>query len=173
MTPHYIFLVGPMGAGKTTIGKPLADLLGLPFIDVDTEIEARAGANIPWIFDMEGEQGFRDRESKVLTALVSDKQPKVIATGGGIVLSADNRAILKRSGLVVYLSATLEQLVERTRRDKTRPLLQVDDRESVIKQLIEKRSPLYNQVADLVFPSGSTQPLRLAKKLAEAVSALC
>jgi len=173
MTPQYIFLVGPMGAGKTTIGKHLADLLGLPFIEVDTEIEARAGANIPWIFDMEGEQGFRDRESKVLTALVSDKQPKVIATGGGIVLSADNRAILKRSGLVVYLSATLEQLVERTRRDKTRPLLQVDDRESVIKQLIEKRSPLYNQVADLVFPSGSTQPLRLAKKLAEAVSALC
>ena len=97
----------------------------------------------------------------------------MIATGGGIVLSGDNRAILQTSGLVVYLSATFEQLVERTKRDKARPLLQVDDREGVIKQLIETRSPLYNQVADLVFPSGSTQPLKLAKKLAEAVSALC
>ncbi|ETN91509.1 Shikimate kinase 1 [Gammaproteobacteria bacterium MOLA455] len=172
MKSQHIFLVGPMGAGKTTIGKHLAGLLGLSFIDVDSEIETRAGADIQWIFDMEGEAGFRERESKVLADLVADKQPKVIATGGGIVLSGDNRGILQASGLVVYLSATFEQLVERTKRDKTRPLLQVDDREAVIKQLIETRSPLYNQVADLVFPSGSTQPLKLAKKLAEAVSSL-
>lgn len=172
MKSQHIFLVGPMGAGKTTIGKHLAGLLGLSFIDVDSEIETRAGADIQWIFDMEGEAGFRERESKVLADLVADKQPKVIATGGGIVLSGDNRGILQASGLVVYLSATFEQLVERTKRDKTRPLLQVDDREAVIKKLIETRSPLYNQVADLVFPSGSTQPLKLAKKLAEAVSSL-
>jgi shikimate kinase len=172
MKPQHIFLVGPMGAGKTTIGKHLAGLLGTAFIDVDSEIEARAGADIQWIFDMEGEAGFRERESKVLIDLVADKQPKVIATGGGIILSGDNRGILQSSGLVVYLSATFGQLVERTKRDKTRPLLQVDDREAVIKQLIETRSPLYHQVADLVFPSGSTQPLKLAKKLAEAVSAL-
>ncbi len=173
MRPQHIFLVGPMGAGKTTIGRHLADLLGLSFVDVDSEIETRAGADIQWIFDMEGEAGFRERESKVLVDLVSESKPMVIATGGGIVLSADNRAVLERSGLVVYLSATAEQLIERTRRDKTRPLLQVEDREAVIRKLIEDRSPLYNQVADLVFPSGSTQPLRLAKKLAEAVSAQC
>ena len=114
----------------------------------------------------------RSHAARRVIDLVADKEPKVIATGGGIVLSGDNRAILQTSGLVVYLSATFEQLVERTKRDKARPLLQVDDREGVIKQLIETRSPLYNQVADLVFPSGSTQPLKLAKKLAEAVSAL-
>ena len=172
MNEQHIFLVGPMGVGKTTVGKQLSGLLHRPFVDVDAEIESRCGADIQWIFDMEGEVGFRERESKVLAELVADKQPKVIATGGGIVLSDDNRGILQASGLVVYLSATFEQLVERTKRDKTRPLLQVDDREAVIKQLIETRSPLYHQVADLVFPSGSTQPLKLAKKLAEAVSAL-
>ena len=173
MKPQHIFLVGPMGAGKTTIGKHLAVLLGLSFVDVDSESEARAGADIQWIFDMEGEVGFRERESKVLIDLVADKPAKVIATGGGIILSSDNRSVLQSSGLVVYLSATFEQLVERTKRDNSRPLLQVADREGVIKRLIETRSPLYNQVADLVFPSGSTQPLKLAKKLAEAVSALC
>ena len=172
MTPQHIFLIGPMGAGKTTIGRHLADLLGLSFIDVDAEIESRAGADIQWIFDMEGEQGFRDRETKVLNDLVSGTPPRVIATGGGIILNADNRAVLQCCGLVIYLSATAEQLIERTRRDKTRPLLQVDDREAVIRKLVEERGPLYSQVADLVFPSGSTQPLRLAKKLAEAVSTL-
>jgi len=170
MTPQHIFLIGPMGAGKTTIGRHLADLLGLSFIDVDAEIESRAGADIQWIFDMEGEQGFRDRETKVLNDLVSGTPPRAIATGGGIILNADNRAVLQCSGLVIYLSATAEQLIERTRRDKTRPLLQVDDREAVIRKLVEEGGPLYSQVADLVFPSGSTQPLRLAKKLAEAVS---
>jgi shikimate kinase len=172
MTPQHIFLVGPMGAGKTTIGKHLADLLGLPFVDVDTEIESRAGADIQWIFDMEGEQGFRDRECKMLLDMSSNSQPKVIATGGGIVLRDENRAVLQRTGMVVYLSATAEQLFERTRRDKTRPLLQVEDRRAVIDQLVETRDPLYNQVADLVFPSGSMQPNKLAKKLAEALSAL-
>ena len=117
MTSHHIFLVGPMGAGKSTIGKHLADLLDLPFVDVDTEIETRAGANIQWIFDMEGEAGFRERETRMLIDLANNSHPQVIATGGGIVLSADNRAVLKRSGKVVYLSATAEQLYERTRRD--------------------------------------------------------
>ena len=173
MTPQHIFLVGPMGAGKSTIGKYLADLLDLPFIDVDTEIESRAGADIQWIFDMEGEQGFRERESKVLVDLAGKDQSTVIATGGGIVLREENRQVLQRSGKVIYLSATAEQLFERTRRDKSRPLLQVDDRRTVIAQLVETRDPLYNQVADLVFPSGSVQPNKLAKKLAEALSALC
>jgi shikimate kinase len=173
MTQQHIFLVGPMGAGKSTIGKHLADLLDLPFVDVDTEIESRAGADIQWIFDMEGEQGFRDRECKVLLDLAGNGESKVIATGGGIILRDENRAVLQRSGKVVYLSATAEQLFERTRRDKSRPLLQVDDRRAVIAELVEVRDPLYNQVADLVFPSGSMQPNKLAKKLAEALTALC
>jgi shikimate kinase len=172
MTPPHIFLVGPMGAGKSTIGRHLADLLDLPFVDVDSEIESRAGADIQWIFDMEGEQGFRDRESKVLLYLAGKAQPSVIATGGGIVLREENRAVLERSGKVIYLSATAEQLFERTRRDKSRPLLQVEDRRAVIAHLVETRDPLYKQVADLIFPSGSTQPNKLAKKLAEALSAL-
>lgn len=173
MTAQHILLVGPMGAGKSTIGRHLADLLDLPFVDVDSEIESRAGADIQWIFDMEGEQGFRDRESKVLKDLASHDQPQVIATGGGIVVREENRTILRNSGKVIYLSATAEQLFERTRRDKSRPLLQVEDRRAVIEQLIETRDPLYKQVADMVFPSGSTQPYKLAKKLAEALSALC
>ena len=172
MTSNHIFLVGPMGAGKSTIGKHLADLLDLPFVDVDTEIETRAGANIQWIFDMEGEAGFRERETRMLIDLANNSHPQVIATGGGIVLSEDNRAVLKRSGKVVYLSATAEQLYERTRRDKKRPLLQVDYRQGVIKRLIETRGPLYDEVADMVFLSASAQPSRVAKKLAEALSAL-
>lgn len=171
MTPPHIFLVGPMGAGKTTVGKHLATLLTRQFIDVDAEIESRAGADIPWIFDMEGEEGFRDRESKVLSEIVDKTQPLVIATGGGVVLREENRRIL-RKGTVVYLSATVDQLVERTARDKNRPLLQVEDREAVIRQLIEKRDPLYREVADLVCPSSSRQPQKLAKKLAEELSAL-
>ena len=161
MSEQHIFLVGPMGAGKTTIGRQLADFLCRPFIDVDNEIEARTGADIQWIFDMEGEQGFRDRESKVLKAIIETSPSSIIATGGGIVLRSENRKTLQENGQVVYLSATKEQLYERTRRDKNRPLLQVD-----------KRDPLYREIADLTFPSGSTQPSRIAKKLAEALSEL-
>lgn len=173
MTAQHIFLVGPMGAGKSTIGRHLADLMDLPFVDVDSEIESRAGADIQWIFDMEGEQGFRDRECKVLKELAEQDQPQVIATGGGIVMRDENRTILRNRGRVIYLSATAEQLFERTRRDKSRPLLQVEDRRAVIEKLVETRDPLYKQVADMAFPSGSTQPNKLAKKLAEALSALC
>ena len=118
------------------------------------------------------EQGFRDRESKVLKAIIETSPSSIIATGGGIVLRNENRTILQKNGLVVYLSATKEQLYERTRRDKNRPLLQVDDRRAVIDQLVEKRDPLYREIADLTFPSGSTQPSRIAKKLAEALSEL-
>ena len=172
MSEQHIFLVGPMGAGKTTIGRQLADFLCRPFIDVDNEIEARTGADIQWIFDMEGEQGFRDRESKVLKAIIETSPSSIIATGGGIVLRNENRTILQKNGLVVYLSATKEQLYERTRRDKNRPLLQVDDRRAVIDQLVEKRDPLYREIADLTFPSASTQRGRIEKKLAEALSEL-
>ena len=107
----------------------------------------------------------------MLKELAEQHQPQVIATGGGIVMRDENRTILRNRGRVIYLSATAEQLFERTRRDKSRPLLQVEDRRAVIEQLVETRDPLYKQVADMVFPSGSTQPYKLAKKLAEALSA--
>ena len=137
MSEQHIFLVGPMGAGKTTIGKQLADFLCRPFVDVDNEIESRTGADIQWIFDMEGEQGFRDRETKVLEAIIQTSPSSIIATGGGIILRRENRTTLQENGQVVYVSATKEQLYERTKRDKSRPLLQVDDRRSVIDRLVE------------------------------------
>ena len=143
-----------MGVGKTTVGKQLASLLHRPFVDVDAEIETRCGADIPWIFDMEGEQGFRQRESKVLEDIIASNPSSVIATGGGVVLSAKNRQLLQSSGQVIYLSASEQQLYERMRRDKSRPLLQVEDREKVISQLLEVRDPLYKEVADVVFSRG-------------------
>ncbi|MGX4676111.1 shikimate kinase AroK [SAR92 clade bacterium H246] len=172
MSEQHIFLVGPMGAGKSTIGRQLASFLNRPFFDIDNEIESRTGADIQWIFDMEGEAGFRARETKVLLEVVANEQSSVIATGGGIILSAANRATLKENGQVIYLSATKEQLYERTRKDKSRPLLQVDDRKVVIDKLVETRDPLYQEVADLVFPSGSVAPSKLTKNLAEALAGL-
>ena len=172
MSKQHIFLVGPMGVGKTTIGKKLAGLLKRPFFDVDAEIETRCGADIPWIFDMEGEQGFRDRETRAFEDIVASGDQAVIATGGGIVLSSVNREILQDNGQVVYLSASKEQLYERTRRDKSRPLLQVENRLQVIAELLEIRHPLYTEVADLVFPSQGGQVSKVAQKLLDALTKL-
>ena len=172
MSEQHIFLIGPMGAGKSTIGRQLAGFLKRPFCDIDNEIESRAGADIQWIFDMEGEAGFRVRESKVLMEVIANERPSVIATGGGIILSAKNRAALSANGQVVYLSATKQQLFERTRKDKNRPLLQVKDREAVIDQLVREREPLYKEVADLIFPSGQVSPNKITKTLAEALAGL-
>ena len=172
MTNQHIFLVGPMGVGKTTIGKSLASLLDRPFIDIDKEIEARCGADIPWIFDKEGEQGFRDRESRVFEDIVTVKDKSIIATGGGIVLRSANRDILRDHGRCVYLCASKEQLYERTRRDKSRPLLQVENRKQVIGDLLEKRDPLYREVADLVFLAEGGQVSKVAQRLLDALSEL-
>ena len=170
MSEQHIFLVGPMGVGKTTVGKQLASLLHRPFIDVDAEIESRCGADIQWIFDMEGEKGFRERESKVLREIISSSPSSVIATGGGVVLSAQNRQILQSNGQVIYLSAPKEQLNERMRRDKSRPLLQVEDREKVINKLLEERDPLYREVADVVFSAEGGSASRVAKVLLDELS---
>ncbi len=170
MSEQHIFLVGPMGVGKTTVGRQLADLLHRPFIDVDAEIESRCGADIPWIFDMEGEQGFRERESKVLSDIVANNPSSVIATGGGVVLSKKNRQLLQACGQVIYLSASKEQLYERMRRDKSRPLLQVEDREKVIAELLEVRDPLYREVADIVFSAEGGSSAKVAKVLLEELS---
>ena len=145
-----IILVGSMGAGKTTLGKHLASRLGFDFIDTDQVVEARAGADIPWIFDVEGEEGFRLRETAALKDVLHQSQ-KVIATGGGIVTRAENRQLLNNQpGLVFYLTASVDQLVKRTYKDKKRPLLQVDNPRAKIRELFEQRDPLYKEVSDYI-----------------------
>jgi shikimate kinase len=144
-----IYLVGLMGAGKTTVGRQLARRLNRRFVDVDHEIEARTGVRIPLIFEIEGEAGFRRREAQVIDALCRERE-LVVATGGGAILDAGNRANLKQSGLVIYLSALPEVLFERTRMDRNRPLLQVDDPLAKLRELHGQRDPLYREVADLV-----------------------
>lgn len=144
-----IILVGLMGVGKTTIGKALAKRLGWRFLDTDQEIEAKTGVSIPVIFEIEGEDGFRNREARVLDDVVH-LENAVIATGGGIVLREDNRAQLLRSGLVVYLNASPERLIERLRHDRSRPLLRVPDPLARLHELKVQRDLYYRQVADLV-----------------------
>ncbi len=163
-----VFLVGPMGAGKTTIGRYLANNLGLEFIDLDAEIERRCGADIPWIFDVEGESGFRKRESAVLDE-VTLMRGVLLATGGGAVLSASNRNHLSQRGFVVYLNTSVAQLVARTHKDKKRPLLQVDDPEQVIVDLLAQRDPLYREVADLIVSTESQSPQEVARLIEEKI----
>ncbi|WP_295802551.1 shikimate kinase AroK [uncultured Microbulbifer sp.] len=165
-----IFLVGPMGAGKSTIGKLLAAQLGLPFADSDKVLEERTGADIPWIFDVEGEQGFRRREHAVLEDLCVG-EPQVIATGGGIVLLPENRQLLIANGLVVYLCASLDQLVERTSKNSNRPLLQVADPREKLREIIVQREPLYREVADLVCDTDDCTPKQAAQLVADQLLA--
>ena len=165
-----LYLVGPMGVGKTTIGRLLAKKMGREFLDLDEEIEARAGASIPWIFDVEGEAGFRRRESELLEECAG-REAMVVSTGGGIVLDEANRRVLMRSGTVVYLNASVDQLYQRTRLDKKRPLLQVKDRRQVIADLKKARDPLYRQVADLVVDVGSRNSRQMADILCRKVEA--
>jgi len=157
-----------MGAGKTTIGRFLAENLNLEFVDLDAEIEDRCGANIPWIFDVEGEDGFRKRESKMLDEVAS-RNGVLLATGGGAVLSENNREILKQRGYVVYLSASVGQLLERTAHDRNRPLLQVDNPREIIEKLISDRDPLYKEVADLVVVTEKRKPQLVAEDIVAAV----
>lgn len=138
-----------MGAGKTTIGRVLAHRLGMSFVDSDHEIEARTGVRVPTIFEIEGEEGFRRREVQVIAELAA-AGGMVVATGGGVVLEAQNRQNLKDSGLVAYLNVPPHLLYERTRHDKSRPLLQVSDPLGRLKELHAQRDPLYREVADLV-----------------------
>ncbi len=147
--PSNVFLVGPMGAGKTTIGRHLAKLLNKQFQDSDRVIEERTGAGIPLIFELEGEAGFRRREKAVIDELTAGHN-LVLATGGGAVLDRDNRSCLIKRGFVIYLRAPLEQLLERTRRDRHRPLLQTDDPRKRLEAIMAERDPIYRQVADLI-----------------------
>ncbi|MBA5606027.1 3-dehydroquinate synthase [Duganella sp. FT3S] len=148
-----VFLVGLMGAGKTTIGRILARKLGLKFIDSDHEIEARTGASIPWIFEIEGEQSFRRREADVIRELTA-QQGIVLATGGGAILNPDSRAYLKARGTVIYLRASVNSILARTAHDKNRPLLQTADPRKKLEELMALRDPLYQQVAHMVIDTG-------------------
>ena len=159
-----IFLVGPMGAGKSTIGRHLADELHLEFFDSDQEIEKRTGADISWIFDLEGEDGFRKREETVINDL-TDKQGIVLATGGGSIITKAVRNRLSARGIVVYLQTTIEKQVARTQRDKRRPLLQKDDPEIVLRQLAEQRNPLYEEVADYVVDTDDQSARSVANQI--------
>ncbi len=143
-----VFLIGPMGVGKTTIGRHLARSLGLEFIDSDQVIEEKCGADIPWIFDIEGEAGFRRRERVAIEELTR-RRGIVLATGGGAVLDRDNRADLDRHGSVVYLQASIDRILARTGKSQHRPLLQVDDPRPRIEQLLAEREPLYREIADI------------------------
>jgi len=163
-----VFLVGPMGAGKTTIGRHLARLLDKSFVDLDLAIEQSCGADIAWIFDVEGEAGFRKRESAMLKE-VSSRNNRVIATGGGVVLDDGNRALLKRSGTVVYLSVAAKVLYSRMQQDTKRPLLQVDDKKAMIEGIVKEREPLYREIADIVFDGHKKTPLVAAQELAALI----
>lgn len=168
MMTSNIFLVGPMGAGKSAVGRQLAKSLGRKFYDSDKEIEKRTGVSISWIFEMEGEEGFRQREHKILDELTKLNNI-VLATGGGAVLDSENRRMLKSRGYVVYLSASIEQLMRRTSKDKKRPLLQTADPKQKIIELVTEREPLYKETATLEFRTGD-KPIQyvvthLVKKL--------
>ena len=150
MKVRNVFLIGPMGAGKSSIGRAIAKELKLDFYDSDQEIEHRSGADIPWIFDVEGEDGFRKREAKVIDEL-TQLQGIVLATGGGVVLLPENRAALGARGTVVFLDASVDQQLSRTSRDRKRPLLQTDDPEQTLTVLREERDRLYRELADVAF----------------------
>jgi len=159
-----IILVGLMGAGKTSVGKALARILGKTFVDSDQELERATGVKIPLIFEIEGEAGFRARESKILSEL-AQLENIVLATGGGAVLAKENRDLLAASGTVIYLRAPVRSLIKRTRRDRNRPLLQVPDPAARLTALYEQRDPLYREVAHLIVDTGDQSVRTLAGQI--------
>lgn len=160
-----------MGAGKSTIGRLLSQELKLEFVDSDREIEERAGADIPWIFDVEGEEGFRDREEAVIDDLCKQKSI-VLSTGGGAVGRSANRIALQSHGTVVYLQTSVEQQLDRTARDKNRPLLQTDDPREVLEALMAKRHPLYLDAADIIVTTDKCHPKTVASEIIKQITAL-
>jgi shikimate kinase len=164
-----IFLVGMMGAGKTTIGKLLAHSLDKTFFDSDREIQKRTGVSIPVIFEIEGEPGFRKRETEVLSELVKSENI-VLSTGGGAILSATNRELLVRHGTVIYLRASIDDLWRRTRQDKNRPLLQTTNPRKRLVELYAQRDPLYRETAHIIVESGKRSARHLAQLLAQQIA---
>ncbi len=163
LTPN-LYLVGLMAVGKTTVGRLLAEALHMDFYDSDQEIETRAGADTGWIFDVEGEAGFRDREEQVIEDLTR-RQNVVLATGGGAVIRPANRQALSTRGVVLHLDSPLDRLVERTSKDKRRPLLQKGNVRETLGRLMQERAPLYAEVRDYRFVTDRQSPKLLARKI--------
>ena len=159
-----IFIVGPMGSGKSTVGKIISDEMFLSFFDTDEEIESRTGASIDWIFDLEGEAGFRKRESDILNEMV-EKNSIVLSTGGGIILSEDNRELLSSRGTVFYLSTPILTQVERTAKDKDRPLLKDGNPEEILTKLHNEREALYEMVSDHVVDTENKSSNQVASEI--------
>jgi shikimate kinase len=162
--PRRIFLIGPMGSGKTAVGRQLARMLNLTFYDSDVEIEQRTGVDIPYIFEREGEAGFRQREREIIEALTA-LDDVVLATGGGAVLLPENRECLHTRGCAVYLQTSIEQQLERTKHGKHRPLLYTADREARLRELMKIRAPLYESTAHLVVPTDGRQVRGVAEDI--------
>ncbi len=165
-SPQNIFLIGPMGAGKSAVGRQLARTLHLTFMDSDDEIESRTGVDIPFIFEKEGEEGFRKREAKVIDDL-SKMDSVVLATGGGAVVEAKNRSNLGGRGLVVYLYTTVDQQLARTQKGRERPLLQNGDRKQILEDLMSERDVLYREIADLVIETDGRKVRAVANEIVE------
>ena len=166
-----LFLVGLMGAGKTTVGKLLAKHLGKLFIDSDHEIERRTGVKVHLIFELEGEAGFRARETAVIDEL-TQQENIVLATGGGAILYAENREALHNRGTVIYLRANVEDLWRRTRHDKNRPLLQTENPRARLQQLLNQRDPLYRETAHVVIDTGEQNVQKLVRQLEKELAQL-
>ena len=169
MTVHLnIYLVGLMGVGKSTVGKKLASRMGVPFIDCDQELERRNGVTVTTIFDIEGEAGFRKRETRLLKEFV-DKDMGIIATGGGVVTQEINRIMLKQKGRVIYLNASVDLLWSRLRYCKNRPLLETDNPKERLQMLFDQRDPLYREVADTIVDVGKGSALNTVRKIEHAL----
>ena len=166
-----LILVGPMGAGKSTIGRLLAKEVRYLFKDSDKEIEQRTGADIPWIFDVEGEQGFREREQAMIAELCAE-DGLVLATGGGVVMRPENRQAIRQGGRVIYLHTSVEQQLERTSRDRNRPLLRTANPERVLTELMAIRDPLYREVADIIIETDERPPRLVVQEILAQLQSL-
>ena len=167
--PKNILLVGPMGAGKSAVGRQLARTLHLTFMDSDDEIESRTGVDIPFIFEKEGEAGFRKREAAAIEDLTKI-DGVVLATGGGAIVDAENRSLLGGRGYVIYLFTSVDQQFARTSRGRERPLLENGDRREILEALLNDRDPLYREIADLVVETDGRKVHSVAKEIIEQVS---
>jgi len=161
-----VFLIGPKGAGKSAVGRQLARLLHMNFMDSDDEIEARTGVDIPFIFEKEGEEGFRTREAKVIDDL-SKMEGLVLATGGGAVVDPQNRSYLGGRGFVVYLHTTVDEQVARTRKDRKRPLLENGNRKNILEELMAERDEMYREIADLIVETDGRKVKAVANEIVD------
>jgi shikimate kinase len=167
--PRNIFLIGPMGAGKSAVGRYLARTMHLSFVDSDDEIESRTGVDIPFIFEKEGEEGFRKREAAVIDDL-SKMDGVVLATGGGAVINPDSRSRLGGRGFVVYLYTTVDQQVARTQKGRERPLLESTDPRATLQELLDTRDPMYREIADIVVETDGRKVKSVANEIIDQIS---